>query len=92
MVTPVMLPPGRFRLATSPTSTGSNPAVKTIGIVVVAVATVWDLYWHQTHPMEVGTSMAALPPHQAILAGFLIGLVGAVYGAVAELREPIAIP
>jgi len=63
-----------------------------IGIVVVAVATVWDLYWHQTHPMEVGTSMAALPPHQAILAGFLIGLVGAVYGAVAELREPIAIP
>jgi hypothetical protein len=58
-----------------------------LGIVVVAVATVWDLYWHQTHPMEVGASMAVLPPHQAILAGFLIGLAGAGYGAVAELRE-----
>ncbi|MHB8688860.1 MAG: hypothetical protein ACYDB4_16950 [Candidatus Dormibacteraceae bacterium] len=54
-----------------------------LGIVVVAIATVWDLYWHQTHPMEVGASMAALPPHQAILAGFLIGLVGAGYGAAA---------
>jgi len=57
-----------------------------LGIVVVAVATVWDLYWHQTHPMEAGASMAALPPHQAILAGFLIGLIGAVYGAAALSR------
>src|SRR5229473_6633683 len=57
------------------------------GIVVVAVATVWDLYWHQTHPMELRASMAVLPPHQAILAGFLIGLAGAGYGAVAEIRE-----
>ncbi len=63
-----------------------------LGIVVVAVATVWDLYWHQTHPMEVGASMAVLPPHQAILAGFLIGLAGAGYGAVAELRETTEIP
>ncbi|HVC76492.1 MAG TPA: hypothetical protein VND96_08240 [Candidatus Micrarchaeaceae archaeon] len=63
-----------------------------LGIVVVAVATVWDLYWHQTHPMEVGASMAVLPPHQAILAGFLIGLVGAGYGVVAELRETTGIP
>lgn len=53
-----------------------------LGIVVVAGATIWDLYWHQTHPMEIRASMAALPPHQAILAGFLIGLVGAVYGSV----------
>jgi len=52
------------------------------GIVVVALATVWDLYWHQTHPMELRSSMAGLPPHQAILAGFLIGLVGAGWGAV----------
>ena len=63
-----------------------------IGIVVVAIATVWDLYWHQTHPMEVGASMAALPPHQAILAGFLIGLAGAAYGAVVELRKTTEIP
>jgi hypothetical protein len=63
-----------------------------LGIVVVAVATVWDLYWHQTHPMEVGASMAVLPPHQAILAGFLIGLAGAGYGAVAELRGTTEIP
>ena len=59
-----------------------------LGIVVVALATVWDLYWHQTHPMEVAASMAALPPHQAILAGFLIGLVGAVYGAATQIKEP----
>lgn len=54
------------------------------GIVVVAAATVWDLYWHQTHPMEVQVSMAALPPHQAILAGFVLGLVGASYGVVSR--------
>ena len=59
-----------------------------LGIVVVAVASVWDLYWHQTHPMELRASMAALPPHQAILAGFLIGLVGAAYGAVAPINRP----
>ena len=35
-VTPVRLPPGRLRLATRPTWTGSTPVVKTIGIVVVA--------------------------------------------------------
>jgi hypothetical protein len=58
-----------------------------LGIVVVAIATVWDLYWHQTHPMEVGASMAALPPHQAILAGFLIGLIGAVYGTAALSKQ-----
>ncbi len=63
-----------------------------LGIVVVAVATVWDLYWHQTHPMEVGASMAVLPPHQAILAGFLIGLAGSGYVAVAEIRETTEIP
>jgi hypothetical protein len=33
---PVTLPPGRLKLATRPASTGSPPAVKTIGIVVVA--------------------------------------------------------
>lgn len=33
----------------------------TLGIVVVAVATVCDLYWHQTHPMDVRASMASLP-------------------------------
>ena len=36
IVTPVTLPPGRFRLATRPDLTGSPPCVKTIGIVVVA--------------------------------------------------------
>lgn len=58
-----------------------------LGIVVVAVATVWDLYSHQTHPMEIRASMAALPPHQAILAGFLVGLVGAAYGSVVDRRR-----
>jgi hypothetical protein len=55
-----------------------------LGVVVVALATVWDLYWHQTRPMEVGTSMAMLPPHQAIFAGFVIGLIGAGYGLIAR--------
>ncbi len=57
------------------------------GIVVVAIATVWDLYWHQTHPMELRSSMAGLPPHQAILAGFLIGVVGAGWGAVTGMNR-----
>jgi hypothetical protein len=36
VTTPVRLPPGRARLATSPASTGSTPLVKTTGIVAVA--------------------------------------------------------
>ena len=36
VVTPVRLPPGRLRLATSPTSTGYVPSMKTIGIAEVA--------------------------------------------------------
>jgi hypothetical protein len=35
-LTPVRLPPGRARLATKPSLTGSSPATKTIGISVVA--------------------------------------------------------
>jgi hypothetical protein len=33
---PVRLPPGRARLATKPSPTGSSPETKTMGIVVVA--------------------------------------------------------
>ena len=36
LVTPVTLPPGRLRLATRPSRTGSEPSSKTIGMVVVA--------------------------------------------------------
>ena len=36
---PVAFPPGRLRLATSPSWTGSSPAPKTMGIVVVAALT-----------------------------------------------------
>ena len=35
-LTPVTLPPGRLRLATRPSLTGSSPTPKTIGIVAVA--------------------------------------------------------
>lgn len=35
-VTPVTLPPGRLRLATSPAATGSAPVANTIGMVDVA--------------------------------------------------------
>jgi hypothetical protein len=36
MATPVMFPPGRLKLATSPRSTGSAPMLKTMGMVDVA--------------------------------------------------------
>jgi hypothetical protein len=36
VVVPVRLPPGRFRLATSPSAIGSAATKKTIGMVVVA--------------------------------------------------------
>src|SRR5215471_9500344 len=36
LVTPVAFPPGRLRLATSPSATGSDAVEKMIGIVVVA--------------------------------------------------------
>ena len=39
VVTPVRFTPGRLRLATSPTSTGSVPSMKTIGIAEVAAFT-----------------------------------------------------
>ncbi len=57
------------------------------GIVVVAIASVWDLYWHQTNPMELQASMAGLPPHQAMLAGFLMGLVGAGWGVAVGINR-----
>jgi hypothetical protein len=59
-----------------------------LGVVVVAVASVWDLYWHQTHPLEMGASMnmMALPPHQFILAGFVIGVIGSGVGIILSAR------
>ena len=55
-----------------------------LGVVVVAVASIWDLYWHQTHPLEMGASMnmLAVPPHQLILAGFVLGAIGALAGSL----------
>ncbi len=38
-LTPVTLPPGRLRLATKPSWTGSAPVVNTIGVVLVAAIT-----------------------------------------------------
>ena len=59
------------------------------GVVIVALASVWDLYWHQTHPLEMGVSMnmMTLPPHQLILAGFLIGVAGSLAGVVISGRR-----
>jgi hypothetical protein len=59
------------------------------GVVVIAVASVWDLYWHQTHPLEMGASMnmMALPPHQLILAGFVLGLIGSGIGTFMSGRS-----
>ncbi len=65
-----------------------------LGVVVVAVASVWDLYWHQTHPLEMGASMnmMALPPHQLILAGFVLGLIGSGVGTFMSARSPRSAP
>jgi hypothetical protein len=41
-VTPVTLPPGRLKLATRPSLTGSPPLAKTIGIVAVAALATID--------------------------------------------------
>jgi len=62
------------------------------GVVGVAVASVWDLYWHQTHPLEMGASMnmMSLPPHQLILAGFTVGLIGSL--ALLVRRPQPAVP
>lgn len=61
-----------------------------LGVVVVAVASIWDLYWHQTHALEMGASMnmMALPPHQLILAGFVLGAIGALAGILLSGRRP----
>ena len=61
-----------------------------LGVVVVAVASVWDLFWHQTHPLEMGASMnmMRLPPHQLILAGFALGAIGALAGTLLTGRRP----
>lgn len=59
-----------------------------VGLVIVSAGVVWDVYWHLNHPPEIHASMASLPPHQAIFAGFLIGLVGAAHGSVkARMRS-----
>ncbi len=52
-LTPVTLPPGRLRLATRPSLTGSSPITKTIGIVAVA---------------DLAASTAGAPPIAAIAA------------------------
>ncbi|HEY8863286.1 MAG TPA: hypothetical protein VIO37_03850 [Candidatus Dormibacteraeota bacterium] len=64
------------------------------GVVVIAVASAWDLYWHQTHPLEMGASMnmMALPPHQLILAGFVLGLIGSGIGTFMSGRSPRSAP
>ena len=53
MLTPVTLPPGRLRLATRPSLTGSSPLAKTMGIVVVAA---------------LAASAEATPPRRQITA------------------------
>jgi len=65
-----------------------------LGVVVVAVASIWDLYWHQTHPLEMGAAMnmMAVPPHQLILAGFLIGAAGTLTGVLLSTRRAPAQP
>src|SRR5262249_37519998 len=63
-VAPVILPPGRLRLATSPSLTGSLPRLKTIGIEVVAClaasaatgvsAMITDTRWRTRSAASVG--------------------------------------
>lgn len=59
------------------------------GLVVVAVGTLIDLYWHQNNPMtaEMRMNMLVLPGHQIILGGFLIGLLGSAAGLLWPARR-----
>lgn len=61
-----------------------------LGVVMVAAASVWDLVWHQSHPLEMGASMnmMSLPPHQLILAGFVVGAVGSLAGVLFISQRP----
>jgi len=58
-----------------------------IGVVIVALGSIWDLYWHQIHPLEMGGSMMTLPPHQLILGGFVLGLIGSAVGVAIVARR-----
>ena len=61
-----------------------------LGVVMVAAASVWDLVWHQSHPLEMGASMnmMSLPPHQLILTGFVVGAVGTLAGVLLGSQRP----
>jgi hypothetical protein len=59
LVTPVRLPPGRIKLATSPTLTGSTAIAKTIGMVAVAALAAIRRA-HANHRLCVESAVVAL--------------------------------
>lgn len=68
-------------------STGRWPAVAALGAAVVLAGFAADWFWHAANPgvSEHGLSMLRLPGHRIQLAGWLVGLAGAV---VARGRPP----
>ena len=71
-LSPVTLPPGRAKLATSPASTGSVALTMTIGIVVVARLAASAGAW------EEATITSTLLPHE--VGGHLGEALGAAFG------------
>ena len=79
LLTPVRLPPGRFKLVTRPSCTGSKPVSNTIGIVLVATlaATASALFaaitvtWRRTRSAANAGSRSYWPSAQRYWAGCL---------------------
>src|SRR5436190_23717396 len=89
MLTPVMLPPGWLRLATSPILTGSNPAVKTIGIAAVDL-TPDEIGCEFGQPIVLVLCKAVFERH--ILAFDKPGFIQALTERSQKLRVIIAAP
>src|SRR5437762_13189305 len=92
-LTPVILPPGRFRLSTRPILIGSPPIVKTIGIVVVvALAATAALLaivamtatLRRTISAASAGSRSACPLGRSVLNHYVLAF------DIADLAEPLA--
>jgi hypothetical protein len=81
-VIPVMLPPGRLKLATRPSSTGSPPFRNTIGIVFVAA---WATRDGATPPTAAMTATLR-PTRSAANSGSRSGSLRAKRYSIATLR------
>ncbi len=50
-----------------------------LGLGVVLIGGIIDMFWHQANPGAVETNMLLLPGHAVELAGWGLGLVGSIF-------------